>query len=142
MFSHGQKEGFDDAARQRIVRDSGMHKAVRRLFARQITAATPNSGAVDLGVLPDNVVAQYSRALTGDDHAVQFHAVLENMAQGLCLFDGKQRLIVCNHRNAEIYGLSAEHVRPGTTLREIVEQRHLKETTPAMSPAEYLFWRD
>jgi len=28
----------------------------------------------------------------------QLDAALENMTQGLCLFDGTQRLIVCNKR--------------------------------------------
>src|SRR5208282_5955967 len=30
---------------------------------------------------------------------------LENMAHGLCMFDGKQRLIVCNSRYLKMYGL-------------------------------------
>ena len=119
-------------AGQRIAPESSTANAMRRRLARQVAAATPENGGVDPSVLSDGVAA----------HAVQFRAVLENMAQGLCLFDKKQQLIVCNHRYAEIYGLSAEHVRPGATLREIVEQRYLKKTTPAMSPAEYLLWRD
>ena len=113
-----------------------------RRLVRQVAAATPENGFVNPSVLCDTVAAPSSRALAGGDHAVQFQAVLDNMAQRLCLFDEKQQLIVCNHRYAEIYGLSAEHVRPGATLREIVEQRYLKKTTPAMSPAEYLLWRD
>ena len=95
-------------AGQRIAPDSSTANAMRRRLARQVAAATPENGGVDPSVLSDGVAA----------HAVQFRAVLENMAQGLCLFDRKQQLIVCNHRYAEIYGLSAEHVRPGATLRE------------------------
>lgn len=74
--------------------------------------------------------------------AAQFRAVLENMAQGVCLFDREQRLVVCNDRYAEIYGLRAEHVQRGATLRDIVEQRHRVQTTPAMPWTEYLQWRD
>ena len=48
---------------------------------------------------------------------------LENMAHGLCMFDGEQRLIVCNERYATMYGLSADQMRPGTTLRAILEAR-------------------
>ena len=29
------------------------------------------------------------------------------MAHGLCMFDGQQRLIVCNERYAKMYGLDA-----------------------------------
>jgi PAS domain-containing protein len=38
---------------------------------------------------------------------------LENMAHGLCMFDGQHRLIVCNERYARMYGLSPRaHAEP------------------------------
>ena len=37
------------------------------------------------------------------------------MPQGLAMFDAEQRLIVCNRRYAEMYGLTPEQVKPGTT---------------------------
>jgi signal transduction histidine kinase len=46
---------------------------------------------------------------------------LNFMSQGLCLFDAGQRLIVCNRRYLEIYNFSADVVKPGVTLREIME---------------------
>jgi diguanylate cyclase (GGDEF)-like protein/PAS domain S-box-containing protein len=48
---------------------------------------------------------------------------LENMAHGLCMFDVSQRLIICNRRYAEMYGLTNEQARPGTSLRSILEAR-------------------
>ena len=45
------------------------------------------------------------------------------MFQGLAMFDAEQRLIVCNKRYAEMYGLTPEQVQPGTTVREILEYR-------------------
>jgi PAS domain S-box-containing protein len=45
---------------------------------------------------------------------------LKNMAHGLSLFDKDQRLILCNERYAELYGLEPEQARPGTTLRSIL----------------------
>jgi diguanylate cyclase (GGDEF)-like protein/PAS domain S-box-containing protein len=48
---------------------------------------------------------------------------LDNMSQGLCMFDRAQRLVVCNRHYAEMYGLSPEQTRPGTTLRAILEAR-------------------
>lgn len=53
----------------------------------------------------------------------QLNLVMDNMAQGLCMFDGDQRLILSNRLYAEMYGLSAEIVRPGTTFREILQYR-------------------
>jgi diguanylate cyclase (GGDEF)-like protein len=45
------------------------------------------------------------------------------MSQGLVMFDSSGRLVVCNQRYLEMYGLSAEIVRPGCTLREILDHR-------------------
>ena len=55
--------------------------------------------------------------------SLQLNLVLDNMAQALCMFDGDKKLIVCNQRYAEMYGLSSELVRPGTTFREILQYR-------------------
>ena len=117
--------------------------ALLALFARQFTEATRSDGSLDRDALLTAVTEFTARALTASQaQTVQFRAILENMAQGFCLFDSEQRLIVCNHRYAEIYGLRAEHVQPGATLRDIVEHRYQVQTTPAMPWAEYLQWRD
>ena len=53
----------------------------------------------------------------------QLDAALENMLQGLAMFDAEQRLIVCNQRYADMYGLTPEQVTPGTTVRQILQYR-------------------
>jgi diguanylate cyclase (GGDEF)-like protein/PAS domain S-box-containing protein len=50
-------------------------------------------------------------------------AAINNMPFGLCMFDAEQKLIVCNQRYAEIYGVSEEHTHPGTPLEAILEHR-------------------
>ena len=52
---------------------------------------------------------------------MQFDTALTNMIQGLCMFDKKQKLQVVNRRYLEIYGFSADVVKPGITLRELME---------------------
>jgi diguanylate cyclase (GGDEF)-like protein/PAS domain S-box-containing protein len=58
-----------------------------------------------------------------DQRKRQLDAALENMSQGLCMFDTEQRLIVCNKRYAELYALGEEQTKSGTTLLEILEYR-------------------
>ncbi len=48
---------------------------------------------------------------------------INNMSQGLLLFDSSERLIVCNGRYIEMYGLSPEVLKPGCTFREAIEHR-------------------
>lgn len=68
----------------------------------------------------------------------RFNAALANMSQGICLFDAEQRLIVSNQRYADIYGLDPELVRPGITLREILQLRIDKGFFAGGSPEAYV----
>jgi signal transduction histidine kinase len=52
---------------------------------------------------------------------LHFDTALTNMVQGLCMFDKDQSLIVVNKRYLEIYGFSADVVKPGISLREIMQ---------------------
>jgi diguanylate cyclase (GGDEF)-like protein len=51
------------------------------------------------------------------------YAALEGMPQGLSMFDDKQSLIACNAKYAAMYGFDTALVRPGTSLRTILEHR-------------------
>ena len=53
----------------------------------------------------------------------RFNAALNNMSQGLAMFDAERRLIVCNARYAEIYSVPPELTRPGTPQLEILQHR-------------------
>jgi diguanylate cyclase (GGDEF)-like protein len=72
---------------------------------------------------------------------LQFDTAINNMSQGLCFFDGDQRLIVCNDRYIEMYDLAPDRVGPGTSLADIVDMRFEAGSFPAMSRDEYLHWR-
>ena len=48
---------------------------------------------------------------------LRLDAALDNMSQGLCLYDADDRLQVVNRRFCEIFGLQREKVRPGLTFR-------------------------
>src|SRR5262245_19317959 len=48
---------------------------------------------------------------------------LENMSQGLCMFDSEGRLVLCNERYIQMYRLSHDAVKPGCTIRELLALR-------------------
>jgi diguanylate cyclase (GGDEF)-like protein len=48
---------------------------------------------------------------------------INNMTQGLLLYDSAERLVVCNQRYMTMYGLSPEVVKPGLPFRDLVEYR-------------------
>jgi PAS domain-containing protein/uncharacterized protein YoxC len=48
---------------------------------------------------------------------------LNNMSQGLCMFDGAARLVLCNMRYIEMHHLRREQLRHGMPLRELLVLR-------------------
>ena len=53
-------------------------------------------------------------------------AAVNNMTQGLLLFNGEGRLVICNQRYIDMFELSPDIVKPGCHVRELVQ--HRKET--------------
>ncbi|HUL87961.1 MAG TPA: EAL domain-containing protein [Pseudolabrys sp.] len=49
--------------------------------------------------------------------------VLNNMSQGVLMFDSETRLTFCNQRYVELYGLSSDIVKPGCHLRDLLQHR-------------------
>jgi diguanylate cyclase (GGDEF)-like protein len=66
----------------------------------------------------------------------QFDVCLNNMTHGLTMYDGATRLIVCNARYAEMYGVPPELTKPGTTYRQILEGRIKEKTSPDQAVAD------
>ncbi|MBV8839431.1 MAG: PAS-domain containing protein, partial [Alphaproteobacteria bacterium] len=54
---------------------------------------------------------------------LRFDTALENIAQGMCMFDAKGRITVCNRQYLEMYRLSGDVVKPGCTLQQLMRHR-------------------
>ena len=61
--------------------------------------------------------------LTSQRITTLFEATINHMNHGVAMFDDKQKLIICNDRYGQLYGLTSEQVRPGTSLQEIKSNR-------------------
>ncbi|MGA2996147.1 bifunctional diguanylate cyclase/phosphodiesterase [Bradyrhizobium sp.] len=48
---------------------------------------------------------------------------INNMSQGLLLYDSSERLVVCNQRYISMYGLSPDVVKPGLRFRDLLLYR-------------------
>jgi diguanylate cyclase (GGDEF)-like protein len=68
----------------------------------------------------------------------RFTAALQNMSQGLCMFDPQQRILVANERYRQIYNLSEDLVKPGTPLARIIEYRSASGNYSGSDPGEYI----
>jgi len=63
---------------------------------------------------------QYGRLHTQNRRLLN---AIDNMSQGLCMFDAQATIVVRNRRYVEMYKLSPQVVRPGCTLRELIQHR-------------------
>ena len=54
---------------------------------------------------------------------LRFDAALDNMGEGLCMFDAEKRLVVCNDRYAKLYRLPPELLEVGTPHGAIIAHR-------------------
>ena len=62
---------------------------------------------------------------------------LDNMTQGLCMFNRSARLVVCNEPYLKMYGLSREEAHPGCSLRELLATRKVGGSFSEMGIDEY-----
>ena len=59
----------------------------------------------------------------------RFNNAVHNIVQGLAMYDASSRLVACNKRYAEIYGLPPELIRPGVARKDILARRIASETS-------------
>ena len=80
--------------------------------------------AATLGLLA--IVASMNQRLRARNRWMT--AAFDHMAQGLCLYDGTERLRLHNRRYIEMYGFSPGVVKPGCTLRDVLDYRIARGT--------------
>jgi PAS domain-containing protein len=66
----------------------------------------------------------------------RMRVAINNMSQGLCMFDRNERLVICNRRYMDLYQLPEDVVRPGRTLTSLLEFR-ISNGSFAHDPGEY-----
>ncbi|WP_108520147.1 EAL domain-containing protein [Bradyrhizobium algeriense] len=57
------------------------------------------------------------------EQKLRLDTAINNMGEGLCMFDAEKQLVVCNDRYAKMYQLSPELLKAGTPHHEIIKHR-------------------
>jgi len=78
--------------------------------------------SVAIAILAMSLISAFADRLV-DDKGRLLDLALNNMTQGVVMFDRAGRLAVCNDRYLEIYGLARGVVKPGANLLDIVRHR-------------------
>ena len=134
-----------------ITRDGGDHLIVARKLTRNpfvITAAKPvdqvlaewRRAAIYIALATGLLIAVVAivvvlgirqirsyetllKARADHNQRTQLDAAINNMPHGLVMFDASERMVICNRRYLEMYGLSPEIVRPGCTVGDLLLHR-------------------
>ena len=101
--------------------DSDRHRTDRSIALMVTELEQLNRGLDQL--VQERTAALRERETELQAQNLRFDAALENMPHGLCMFDRNRRLIVCNERYGEMYGLAPDQTKPGATLLSILEAR-------------------
>ncbi len=64
----------------------------------------------------------------------QLEFAIDNVSQGVCIFDADARIIFCNQRYRDMYELSPNVAKPGCSLENLL--RHSHEVAPLAKPPE------
>lgn len=80
-------------------------------------------------------VTQYKRAqdLVAETTG-RLDSALENMHEGLCLFDASERLVLSNRRFRELWDLRPTDCRPGTPLGKLIVRGFMNPDGPQAAP--------
>jgi diguanylate cyclase (GGDEF)-like protein len=84
---------------------------------------------------PQAEILSFPQMSRKDEELLQ--TVLNNLSQGVLMFDSETRLIFCNRRYVEMYGLLPDAARPGRYLRDLLAYR-IQTGTFSEDPDDYI----
>jgi diguanylate cyclase (GGDEF)-like protein len=71
------------------------------------------------------------------EHIARLESAINNMSEGLLMFDAEERVVVCNNFYVEMYGLSRDVVKPGCLLIDLLRHRIETGGNLNMDPEQY-----
>jgi diguanylate cyclase (GGDEF)-like protein len=110
--------------KHRVLSRLGKITAVmHRLCSNELFVDIPYTEALDeMGDIARTIEVFKGNAIALGLTHLQLDAALNNMVQGLCMFDAEHRLVLCNDRYLEMFGVSRESVVSGIGVLELVQQ--------------------
>ena len=95
---------------------------MRRLCNKELMVEVPYTDARDEtgDIARTIVVFKENTTALGAIH-FQLDAAINNMVQGLCMFDGQHKLVLCNDRFLEMFGLSRGAIVPGMSTLQVIQ---------------------
>ncbi|HTT49141.1 MAG TPA: EAL domain-containing protein [Pseudolabrys sp.] len=110
--------------------------SVRLMSMTALSVALATIAGSLLGVTLAGAISGWHirRKLAGQN--LLLDAAVNNMVQGLCMFDAQNRLLVWNERYRSMYSIGRKRIWRGCTIRDLLDARIAAGTFP-LDPARY-----
>jgi methyl-accepting chemotaxis protein len=102
-----------------LIPDPSISIAASSLSPASLALAVTSVAIVLLGL---SLISAFADRLIGEK-STMLEIALNNMSQGLVMFDKAERLVICNDRYIELYGLSRDIVKSGCSLSDVIRHR-------------------
>jgi diguanylate cyclase (GGDEF)-like protein len=142
---------FLEAYKKELLNNrSGMRAKVRELVEGGRTIETAHVYSPGLGwvithedvteeIASTEIVQKRKRELERQN--LRLNAVVNNISQGLCMYDARGRLVVSNAPYARIYNLPEDMLQPGTQLEDILGYLFERGMEAGGDREAYIRWR-
>jgi diguanylate cyclase (GGDEF)-like protein/PAS domain S-box-containing protein len=102
--------------------------ALIEAHAWEVAFAAAMFGTTIAGVwILTNMLARRAGHAAREQHH-RLEAALNNMKQGLCMFDAQDRVVIWNQRYLDMYGIKPDQIWQGCNLDEVLESRQAAGT--------------
>ena len=144
-------EAFLAAYRQELLDNRGGERAeARERVQGGRTLKTAHVYSPDLGwvvthedvteeIASSEIMQKRKREL--EQQNLRLDAAVNNISQGLCMYDPGGRLVICNEPYQRIYNLPPHLLKPGTPLDDILDHLFEQGMHAGTDRAEYIRWR-
>lgn len=112
-----------------LLHTASMHRQIKQNEGRLEEAAADARTALD---------KLNEREIELKQQNANFQLALENMSQGLCVFDKNERLVVSNDKYATLYRLDKKLIKPGTPFQDILDFRIKNNVIMGDDPGKYI----
>jgi diguanylate cyclase (GGDEF)-like protein/PAS domain S-box-containing protein len=85
----------------------------------------------------DDITEQQNIEETLRQQKLQLDTALNNMSQGINMFDAAGKLVLCNERYRDMYHLPPNVAKPGSSIRDLVNARIATGTFFSIDPEKY-----
>ena len=128
-----------DALRELIITAYEQSDRDRRRTDRSISLMVEELDQLNRSLerqVADRTATLREREAQLQEQNIRIDAALNNMSQGLAMFDSSARMVICSKPYMTMYGLPPDLIKPGITVSELLRYR-LKTGTFAGDPDAY-----